>query len=188
MPHYFYENKWGVLGAGGVLYALMFIYMRVDTNIYEDAAFFNVEIGGEDASLNPQVLGVPIETSGQFWVFCFFFFFNAFFGVWLRVLIVDRYNLLINDGDEGVKKSVVKQYPPPLFWSYNVWTSARNFFNILGILSNIWFFGFTVLGAFIGNVLSRRWLIGLDDLDHEKETLLKSSSLFKPMRSLSFKR
>ena len=184
MPHYFYENKWSLLGAGSVLYLLMFLFMGLATEIYDKSPFFNVEIGGGDESLNPQVLGVPIKTSGQFWMFCLFFLLNAFFGVWLHVLIVGRYNLLINDSDKAVKEGIEKQYPPHLFWSYNLWTSARNFFNILGILSNIWFFGFTVLGAFVGNVLSRRFLIGLDDLDHEKENLL-SANLFKQLGSLN---
>jgi len=170
--HFFYENKWTILFAGVVLYVLMFLFMGLVTDIYNDSPFFNVEIGGNDASLNPQVLGVPIKTSVQFWVFCIFFLLNAFFGVWLRVLIIDRYSLLINDGNQQVKEGIVKQYPPYLFWSYNLWTSARNFFNILGILSNIFFFGFTVAGAFFGNVLSRRYLIGLDDLDHEKKNLI----------------
>lgn len=190
MPHYFYENKWGVLGVGTVIYLFMFVYMGVDTNIYNESAFFNVEVNGDDALKNPQVLGVPITTTGQFMIFMIFFFLNAFFGVWLRVLIIDRYGLLINDSDKKVKEGIVTQYPPHLFWSYNLWTSARFFFNLLGVLSNVFFFVSTVLGAFLGNILARRYLIGLDDLEHEKQNLVAATyNELRPLTSIgSYKR
>ena len=170
--HFFYENKWTILFAGTVIYVLMFLFMWIATDIYSDSPFFNVEVNGENPLKNPQVLGVPVTTTENFIVFCVFFFVNAFIRVWLRVLIIDRYSLLINDGNQQVQQGIVKQYPPQLFWIYNLWNSAGFFFNILGVLSNIFFFGFTVAGSFVGNILSRRYLIGLDDLVHEKENLI----------------
>jgi len=183
---FFYEHKWYLLGVGTVLYASMFLYMGLDTDIYSDSPFFNVQVNGVDPLKNPHVLGVPVTTTGSFIIFMIFFFLNAFFGVWLKVLIVDRYNLLINDGSAAVKEGIVKQYPPQLFWAYNLWTSARNFFNLLGILSNIFFFVSTILGALLGNILARRFLIGLDDLEHEKENLVASNSIYRrPLTKLT---
>jgi len=187
MPHFFYENKWNLLGVGSVIYLSMFLFMGLATEIYDESPFFNVEVNGDDPLKNPQVLGVPITTTGTFLVFCIFFFINAFIRVWLRVLIIDRYSLLINDGDSKIKEGIVKNYPPHLFMMYNLWNSAGFFFNILGVLSNIFFFVATVAGAFIGNILSRMYLIGLDDLENEKEHLM-SSTLFKPMLSLNRRR
>ena len=185
MPHYFYENKWGVLGVGTVLYLLMFLFMGVATDIYTVSPFFNVKIGGDAPLLNPQILGVPITTTGQFIIFMLFFFINTFFSVWLRVLIIDRYGLLINDSDKAVKNGITKQYPPQLFWSYNLWKSFGTFFSILGIFSNVFFFGSTVFGAFLGNVLSRRFLIGLDDLEHEKQNLVAARyNELRPLTSI----
>jgi hypothetical protein len=82
--------------------------------------------------------------------------------------------------DPGAKK-LEEYYPRELFWAYNVWTSARNFFNILGIMSNIFFFGATILGALVGNILSRNMLLSVDEVQEERADVSARFSDIKPL-------
>jgi len=161
-----YEKKWHMLAAASALYVLMFVLMGIFTDIYDTADFFNVEIAGSNPSNNPRILGVPVTTAGEFWMFIIFFFFNAFSGVWLRVLIVERYNLFV--ADPSVKK-LSDEYPKELFLVYNLWKSAGFFFNILGIFSNVFFFLSTVMGALVGNVAARSLLLSVKEVADARE-------------------
>ena len=181
------SNKEYVLLFSFVVYFCMLIYMGVDTNIWKDSFFFKVTVNGDDPSLNPHVLGVPITTVSQFCVFCLFFFFNAFLGVWNNTLIDRRYGLLLND--PVVQEQVKKKYPFVLFFVYSIWTAMRNFFNILGVFSNGIFFLFTVFGFIAGITLSRLYVLHPDKINEYKKELNAGTQFNYDQRvNLVFKR
>ena len=156
--------------------------MGLGTDIYGTSDFFKVSVDEDSGENNPRILGVIVSTKTQFGIFCIFFFLNAFLSVWNHTLIVTLFSFLVNDSDEEIKTSLEKDYPDHLFLIYGVWTSVRNFFNLLGIVSNIIFFICTVSGAFLASVIARQKVLGVKDIsllkDHIKKDFTDSNTEF----------
>ena len=171
MKEPFYRNKKVLLFFSFALYLFGFLFLLLDTDVFSNSPFFKVIITTNSTINNPEILGVVLTSYTQFVVFCVFFFINAFLGIYNHALISTLFSYLVNDSDRSVHQELKKNWPDSLFLTYSVWTSMRLFFNILGILSNVIFFVCTVSGSLVGNVITRRYILGLDDIQSLKESM-----------------
>lgn len=152
-----------VLFLSWLMYITMFALLRFEYDIFE-SEFFYVHVDSSNTTKNPVLLGIPVRNEWQRTGLCIFFAANAFLGIinscnidglWGTMLygvekdkIVDR----VREEFGGLAGMLL------LFTVYDVWKSARIFFSILGMYSNVVFFMCTTIGALLGGLLMKTLL------------------------------
>lgn len=140
-------------------YICMFIILRTEYSIY-DSDFFYTSINAENPEKNPVVLGIRLESKGQQVGLCIFFTLNAFLGVLNSVLVDGLFGMMRFEEGEGIIHILTDMYGGQvamilLFSVYDIWSSARIFFSILGMYSNIVFFTATTFGGLAGGLFTK---------------------------------
>lgn len=154
------------------LYIAMFIVLWTEYEIF-DSNFFYIHVNPHDLSRNPVVLGIQLRSEWQRVGLCLFFFVNAFLGVLNSTLIGGLFGMICYEEGEHIINDLKKEYGGVsgmlfLFTVYDIWYSARTFFSILGMYSNIIFFMVTTMGALTGGLVTKLIL-----LSHKTSYLLK---------------
>jgi hypothetical protein len=159
-----------------VLYIVMFVVIGTSYNIYS-ADFFHVSISETSLGSNPKVLGIPLRSRGEYAGLCVFFFFNSFLGVWNSVVVDSLFGIMVFDENDDVVKKLKKRHPNLLwiFVVYDTWRGARNFFNILGIFSNVVFFGCTTIGMLTAGFITKKMYLNREGIHLLKEDLNEKS-------------
>lgn len=151
------------LGVSVLFYIVMFVLMETEYDIY-NSDFFYITVNSENSTQNPVVLGVPLRNKGQQIGLCIFFALNAFLGVLNSVLVDGLFGMMVYDSGPLVISEILQMYGGQtqmllLFIIYDVWKSARVFFSILGMYSNVVFFASTTLGALVGGLVTKLILL-----------------------------
>lgn len=167
-----------------LLYIAMFVLLGTVYDIYS-ADFFHVSISSNETNYdsNPKVLGVPLRNMGEYIGLNIFFFVNAFLGVWNSIVVDSLFGLMVFDENDDIVKKLKEKHPNLLwiFVIYDIWRSARNFFNILGIFSNVIFFISTTAGLLAAGILTKRMYLNKDGIHLLKEDFTNSSSEIEPL-------
>ena len=147
------------LGVSVVGYICMFVILKTEYDIY-NSDFFYTSVDPHNTTNNPVVLGVRIQTKGQQAGLCVFFILNSFLGVLNSVLVDGLFGMMIYEEGEGIIRRLTQMYGGPvamlvLFSVYDMWRSARVFFSILGMYSNIVFFTATTAGTLAGGLFTK---------------------------------
>lgn len=161
---------------GYFMYIIMFVILGTNYKIY-DSNFFKLIINETNTENNPQVLGIPLRTWGEYWGLAIFFFLNAALGVWNGVVIDSLFGLMVFDEDEEIISRIEHTFERPgimtVFALYDVWRTVRYFFSILGVFSNIGFFIATATGTLVAGLGTKRIYLDPSGVHWIKLTLQK---------------
>jgi hypothetical protein len=119
------------------------------------------------------VLGIQLENEPQRVGLVVFFFLNAFLGVLNSVLVDGVFGIMCFEKGDTIITELKNEYGGlygmlTLFTIYDILRSARTFFSILGMYSNVIFFMATALGSLLGGLVTKCII-----LSHTTSYLLK---------------
>tara|TARA_B100000787_G_scaffold87028_2_gene64274 strand:- start:179 stop:811 length:633 start_codon:yes stop_codon:yes gene_type:complete len=162
------EMMYASLGLSIAVYIIMFILLKTSYDVF-DSDFFYVSIDENDSTHNPVILGIQLTTTSQFVGLCLFFTLNAFLGVWNSVLIDGIFGMMVYDEGEDLIRKLKREYGGEatllwLFVIYDIWRSARIFFSIIGMYSNVAFFLCTTGGALVAGLVTKKLFLSRENL------------------------
>lgn len=151
-----------------LIYLIMFILLKTRYKVF-DSDFFYVSIDKKNPEKNPVILGIKLDTTSQFAGLCVFFTLNAFLGVWNSVLIDGLFGMMVYDEGADVIRKLKQEYGGEatllwLFMIYDIWRSARIFFSLIGMYSNVVFFLCTTGGALVAGLVTKKLFLSRENL------------------------
>lgn len=159
----------------GVFIGIVVTLWSID--VVPDADFFTVSF---DESKPPKLLGIPLQSSAQFYGMGGWFFLNSFATTWTIAVIGPIFNTIMITNE---KETIYSNWTLFFILSiYEILKAVRYFVSLLGVLSNAYWFSMTSGGWLFGALLTRylylnqttvRWMKHNFTVEHKEVKDLK---------------
>ena len=149
-PHLGYKrNVLFSLGLGwGVFIGIVVTLWSMD--VIPEADFFTVSF---NESKPQKLLGIPLQSSAQFYGMGGWFFLNSFATTWTIAVIGPIFNTIMITNEKQTIYSIYSLFG--IMAIYEILKAVRYFVSLLGVLSNAYWFSMTSSGWLCGALLTR---------------------------------